>query len=475
MRVHSTQRNRFNCTICKASFLDNCRQSFKRHNKLHEHGIECKECRKPFPDQKSLDLHVWSHSTERRRYKCDRCNQTFLHTQTLNRHTALHDLGIECNICKKPFRDKKYLEAHKWKHSNERRKYDCAICGASYLQGQGLKQHYKVHEHGFECSICKRPFSMERSLKFHVKTHSRKVNGNNGIDKSKVTRTAKSSSNILRMRGRKKKHTLTKENNETNNKEPVETKGKMPKGKSMKRIRHKKDGQIYQCPICSVSYKNTDCLNAHVRAAHTGENCHDCQICGKRYGRPSELKRHMITHYEGPSLQCTMCDKKLKHEYSLRKHMKLHTEIKKYECKICHRRFSRTAHLNIHMPTHTGKKNFKCSECGKAFAAERGLELHKMLHTGEKPHKCAVCNTYFRQLAHLKTHMRGVHRKERNFKCETCGKMNASNAALKVHQRIHTGEKPYTCSICNRAFAHKISLTRHKCQNAAGGKMAMQK
>lgn len=69
----------------------------------------------------------------------------------------------------------------------------------------------------------------------------------------------------------------------------------------------------------------------------------------------------------------------------------------------------------------------------------------------------------FRTRGHLKDHER-AHTNERPYTCSLCGRSFRRSSTLKVHMRTHSGERPYTCSYpgCGKTFTESGNLNTHR-------------
>merc|ERR1712032_767457 len=68
----------------------------------------------------------------------------------------------------------------------------------------------------------------------------------------------------------------------------------------------------------------------------------------------------------------------------------------------------------------------------------------------------------FKQMHHLKRHIRNMHTDERPYPCHLCDKRFKDTYTLKCHVRIHTGENPYVCDVCGKGFKQKGAFNIHR-------------
>ncbi|XP_038055654.1 histone-lysine N-methyltransferase PRDM9-like [Patiria miniata] len=108
----------------------------------------------------------------------------------------------------------------------------------------------------------------------------------------------------------------------------------------------------------------------------------------------------------------------------------------------------------------TGKMLHICSQCDKSFTRSGSLRMHMRIHAGERPYACSHCDKSFTHSAHLRGHMR-IHAGERPYTCSHCDQSFTQSGHLRMHMMIHTGERPYACSHCDKSFTYGHHLRGH--------------
>uniref|UniRef100_A0A3P9KEY8 Zinc finger and BTB domain containing 48 n=1 Tax=Oryzias latipes TaxID=8090 RepID=A0A3P9KEY8_ORYLA len=102
-----------------------------------------------------------------------------------------------------------------------------------------------------------------------------------------------------------------------------------------------------------------------------------------------------------------------------------------------------------------------CATCHKSFKSKYYLKVHNRRHTGEKPFTCQKCDKKYLRKESLFLHETRGCPIEQKHSCLLCPSSFDTKAELCSHIVSHTGQMPYRCLTCHEQFMYKNSLTMH--------------
>ncbi|KAF8569195.1 hypothetical protein P879_08694 [Paragonimus westermani] len=78
-----------------------------------------------------------------------------------------------------------------------------------------------------------------------------------------------------------------------------------------------------------------------------------------------------------------------------------------FVCRFCEKAYTSRSSIRLHEATHT--LPFQCGDCGKRFSRPWLRDIHHRTHTGEKPYTCEICQRRFADRSNMRAHQR-VHK-----------------------------------------------------------------
>jgi len=207
------------------------------------------------------------------------------------------------------------------------------------------------------------------------------------------------------------------------------------------------------CNLCDKNFLNGSKLRVHMRT-HTGEKPYSCDTCGQAFSQKTSLKRHILIHTESLIVNKTSTTSRESQD------QRVEIELSVQPDQVQTQQITDYQRSRAVTEKQGPRKLPQCPLCAKVFTKNHSLKLHIRMHSGERPFSCPVCGNQFTKKGGLTMHMMS-HTGEKPVKCHLCEKNFINGSKLTVHMRTHTGEKPYSCDTCGKAFSQKTSLKRH--------------
>uniref|UniRef100_A0A9J8B0W7 Zinc finger protein 770 n=1 Tax=Cyprinus carpio carpio TaxID=630221 RepID=A0A9J8B0W7_CYPCA len=454
------------------------------------------------------------------------------------------------------------------KNSNVNQKlYDCPVCHKQFGAPSELKRHCLIHTNRrpFQCSICCRAFRERSHLKVHIRTHTNPVKRRtrslhsykddsvpcNRASKSKLKPSPKylTVQNNASSTEKQQPAVHQNENMVTEivasqiirgdcseadayledsllNKEGLDLytglscayTSNNSEGQWMEEIQESEEEQ--EASVTTQTEDNDVNLKVWQNKYSNGsKRVYDCPVCHKRFGAPSELKRHCLIHTNQRPFQCSICCRAFRERSHLKVHIRTHTNPVKRRTRSLHsfkddsvpcNRASKsklkpspkqltaqddtkstykemsTVHQDQNMGTENMASQKICGDCNdsgvhlpasflnegdwarhteliSAYSSNNseGQWMEEIQKSEEEQEASVTTQTEDNDVNSKVLQSKNSNGSKRVYDCPVCHKWFGAPSELKRHCLIHTNQRPFQCSICCRVFRERSHLKVH--------------
>lgn len=522
--IHLPKPSVSKCPVCKHNFTS--RTALIRHIRLHtgEKPFPCKICGMHFHRKEPLRVHqekckglrekplspsttIQTHGkceinatskSEKfpKQFKCSYCPHIFTMSGNLKMHEKAH-LGsnlVPCLKCGKYYKKNKIYghrkrcnikespsgETLNSEESGNAQKSECKgtnlvianrTCRIAKVMGTNIKDGLKER-----CPQCPKRFRFRSYLLRHLNSHLAKNQfackhcGQKYSNQSSCQKHESLCDGVLRQHEAKQLN------------ESEETKSMPESAASLKEftVIIGENGEQLKCNFCTKTFTKPRYLRRHI-LTHTDVKPYRCKTCENCFSRYDHLKHHQTrcrSKKQQPEVLLQQIS--LDHVGSQAKRQ-LPSDV--FECSTCSKKFSTSTNLTRHVSMlHSTFKPFSCKRCGTGFTAIESLKRHRIrvnckmssaecLEPVQMPIKLNSSVQSCRETAKPMQSIDGHYSNKWKFQCEYCPRRFKAQTQLKLHTRLHTGEKPFGCASCDERFIRRDYLKRHlsKCSGKREG------
>ncbi|KAJ8275394.1 hypothetical protein COCON_G00100190 [Conger conger] len=415
------------------------------------------------------------------RYACDLCPRVVATRQNLREHhAAVHtsERAHACSVCAKRFKRPKDVRDHARRVHGQKRPQRCPHCAKLLSSKAGLALHLRTHtgEKPYCCAACGlRPTTHTpagtlaiRGPEFPAEEEEDGGSGRGGGDWHVTTDTGDDvraqgegtgsvvhDGNVTSDKGAEQDHC---EEEEEGSREEEQQKGEEEEGGREEEQQEEesdiKDG-ICDINVEGAALKPAACMEGRGRGRGVGGVGRGMQGAGRgSEGQPvpeaSGQREGGAGRGGGKPFRCETCGRGLGSAGAWREHRAcVHSVERRFSCPVCGGSFKRQRDVHTHRArAHEGRATRPlCCVCGRLLSSSAALRLHMRTHTGERPYHCTLCSQTFSQHSQLTTHTSQTF---------------SQHSQLTTHTRGHTGERPYICEVCGAGFGESGKLTTHR-------------